>query len=124
MHVGRGEELLPQLPCRLVLRPRAIKLHRPRSAGKSCGGLSHLLAQRPGAGIGVFHFRGRKAFGGDQRRAEGRSASAVPAGHARGIRQRREHLQPLGEMADRLHIGRALDGSLTGLLPVDDGLMH
>ena len=33
-----------------------------------------------------------------------------------------EQLQPFGEVTDRFHIGRALDGSLPGLLPVGNGL--
>ena len=43
-------------------------------------------------------------------------------GARHGIRQSLEQLQPLGEVPDRLYIGRTLDGSLPCLLPVGNSL--
>ena len=44
-------------------------------------------------------------------------------GALRSVRQGLEQLQPLGEVTDRFHIGRALAGSLPCLLPVGNGLL-
>ena len=38
------------------------------------------------------------------------------------VREGREYLQPLGEVANRLEMSRALDSTLAGPLPVGDGL--
>jgi hypothetical protein len=41
-----------------------------------------------------------------------------------GVRESREQLQPVAEMADRFHVGRALEGALAGALPVGNSLRH
>ena len=86
-------------------------------------GLAHLLAQLPRPGIGVCHFRGRIALGGDQRRAQGGLQVQLLLGTLGGVWQGREQLQPLGEVRDRFHIGRALDGPLARPLPVGNSLL-
>ena len=46
------------------------------------------------------------------------SATQFVLGPRGRVRERREHVQPLAEMTDGFHIGRALDGPLTGPLPI------
>ena len=69
--LGQAEELLPQLPRRLVLRPRIMKIPQPPQHREELRGLPHLLAQLARPGIGAFHFRGRQTLGVHQHRAQG-----------------------------------------------------
>ena len=63
------------------------------------------------------------ALRGDQRRAKGHLQDQLLPSAFGGVRQRPEHLQPCGEVSDGFEIGRALDGSLAGPLPVGNRLL-
>src|SRR6266498_2659883 len=66
-----AEELFPQLPCRLQLRPHIRKPPQSKKSRKELRDVPQLLTQYARAGISAFHLGGRKAFAGHQSRAEG-----------------------------------------------------
>lgn len=75
-------------------------------------------------GIGAFYFRGRMAPDHHQRRGEGQLQREFLPGTLRSCWEGLVHLQPFREVIDRLDVGRALDGTLTGPLPVWNSLRH
>ena len=97
--LGQAQELLPQLARRLELRPHQIKHPQSPQHREELRGLPHLLAQLPRPGVGLFHFRGRIALGGHQRRAQGELQRQFLLGALGGVRQGLEQLQPLGEVS-------------------------
>jgi hypothetical protein len=70
--LGQAEEPLPQLACRLVLSPDAIKRPPSHQGHEELWRLSDLSTQRERLSINGFHFRSRIAPGGHQGRAQGR----------------------------------------------------
>src|SRR2546427_1911017 len=83
-------------------------------------GLPRLLTQRTGPGVDVSDFRRRLALGGDQGETQRELQVQLALGALRGLRQGREHLQPLREVAHGFHRRRARAGPLAGALPVVD----
>jgi hypothetical protein len=72
--------------------------------------------------IGGCHFRGRKALGDLQRRAQGGLHGQLLLATLEGVWEGGKQLQPLAEVPDRFQVGGALDGALPCLLPVGNGL--
>src|SRR5215813_2969344 len=66
----KAKELLPQLARCFEISPRDVKGPQPVQHREELRGLSHLLTQLARPGVGFSHFRGGKAFGGYQRRAQ------------------------------------------------------
>src|SRR5262249_4197685 len=73
------------------------------------------------APVGACHFRGRPAFGGDERRPEGRLQGEFVQATLRGVGQCLEEFHPPGPVADRLPMGTALQGRSPGLPPILHG---
>ena len=65
--VRQGEDVLRQLPCGLVLCPHKIKGPQSKQCLGELWSVLHLLAQRPGAGIGVLYLGSLIALRGHQR---------------------------------------------------------
>jgi len=122
--LGQTEKLLSQLLCRLVLRSPIMKIPQPPQHREELWGFSHLLAQLSRPRIGTSHVRGGWALGVHQHRAKGDLEVQLLLRALRRIRQRLEQLQPPGQMPDRFHIGRALDGAPARPLPMGDGLRY
>ena len=116
--------MLPQFTRGLELRPHNRRCPQSKQHREELRGLSHLLTQFPRPGVGLFRFRSTPALDGPQRRAEGGLHVQLLPGPVGGVRQGREHLEPLGQMPDRFQIGGALDGALAGLLPIRNRLGH
>ena len=85
-------------------------------------GFSHLPAELSSPSVCRFYFWGREALGGHQDRPQVSLQVQFLRDTLRGVRKCLEHLQPLGEVGNRLHVRRALNGSLPRLLPVRDRL--
>jgi hypothetical protein len=90
---------------------------------KDVWGLPHLPTKFPCSAIDAFHFRSRIAL---------RSKIWCPKSELKAefllrtfwcIWQRREDLQPSGEVSNGFHVGRARDSPLPCTLPVLDGLL-
>src|SRR5262245_56617139 len=99
-----------------------IKHPEPPEHREELGGLSYLQAQLECPSVSFFHFRGRIAFGGYQRRAQSDLQGEFLLDTLGSIRQGLEQLQPFGKVADRFLMSRALGGSLSRLLPIGNGL--
>ena len=65
------------------------------------------MAQDPRPGVGLLHLRGRQALG-DQRRPQSQLQVEFLLDPRRGLGERGQQLQPLGEMPERFLMGRAL----------------
>ena len=111
-------ERLLQLGAHEIPRTEAIQ-HR-----EEVRRLSHLLAEFPRPSVDTFHFWSCPALGRHQRRAEGVWRVELVLGTLGGIREGAQELQPLSEVRDCFHIGRALAGPLARPLPVGDGLFR
>ena len=110
---ARLRELLSPLARRLHLWPRRMEHHVPRrSTRKKLQYVPFLLAESPRPCIGLFHFRRRKALGGDRRRAEKRSPGPARAGALGGVWQRPSNPNPSLRCADRFDVANA--GPLCG----------
>ena len=73
--------------------------------------------------IGVFHFRGRKALGGHQRRAEGDLHGQLLLAVLKRVWEGGEQLQTLAEVPNGFHMRRALVRALARLIPVAHRLL-
>ena len=90
--LGQAQELLRQLARRLQLAPHQIKRPQPKEHREELRGLPDLLAQLPGAGVGLLPLPGGKAFGGHQRRAQSEVQREFLLGALGGVGQGLEQL--------------------------------
>ena len=90
--LGQTEGLLSELPRGLYHPPIQIKLGQSPQHAKELRAFPHLLAQLPRSGVGLLHFGGRQALGGDQRRAESEVHVQLLLGTLGRVRQRLEQL--------------------------------
>src|SRR5207302_1409272 len=91
---------------------------QPKQDREELRRLPYLPAEFPGTGVGLPDFRSPLAPGRHQCRAQGGLQDQLVLNALSGVRQGCEYLEPPGEMADRFHMRRALDGTLAGALPV------
>src|SRR4029434_5652700 len=84
-------------------------------------GLPHLLAQLLRPGVDLFYSRGCRTPSDHERRPQGDLQVKLLLGPRRGLGERRQHLQPCGEMGDRFLIGTAPQGILPGVLEIVGG---
>jgi hypothetical protein len=116
--LGQVEEFLPQLPGPPVFPAEVIHIPHPPQHPEHLGGLSYALAQLACAGVHPFHFGGPSALERHQHRAERHLHSQLLPRTLRRVRQGLEQREPLRQVGDRVHIGRALTGALPCPLPV------
>src|SRR5215813_8214228 len=83
--------------------------------------LFDLLAERTGPDVDALDVWGSPALAHDQGGAKPDLQGELALRTLRGVREGREHFQPLREVCDRLHMGRMLDGALACFEPVSDG---
>src|SRR4030095_14046214 len=115
--------LLLELPRRLEIPSVLIKGRQTSQNTEELRRVPSLPTQLPGAGIGVSHLRGSPPLGDLQRSTQRNVERKFALGALRRLGEGLEHFQPRGEVTDRFHIGRALDGFLTRLPPVANGLL-
>ncbi len=120
--LGETEELLGEFARRLQLPARLIKQPEAPEHWEELRGLPDLPAERSCPGVDTLDFRRSKALDGHQRATEGGLQGEFVLRTLGGVREGREQLQPLAEVADGFHVGRALDGALAGPLPIGNGL--
>jgi len=103
--LGQAQGLLSQLPRHLILPPIIVQGPQSVQYAQELRCLPHLLAQHARPLIDGLHFWGSKPFDGCQRLAEGRLHLQLLPAALDGLRHDLEHLEPLGEVADRFDIG-------------------
>jgi hypothetical protein len=121
--LGQAQALLAQLARGVVLRADRAEAPQAPQHREQLRRLAERLAQLAGAGVGTSDLRGALPFGRHQRRAERDLESEFLLCPLGRIGQARQHLQPLAEMRDRLHVSRAFHRALAGALPVADRLL-
>src|SRR5215813_12855551 len=119
--LGQGEELLREFSRRPQLPPDQVKVPQSSQHREELWRLPHLLAQLARSGVGVSHFWSRIPLSHRQRLTKGDLQVQLMLEALGAAGQGREHLESLGEMADRLQIRRALEGTFTCPLPVGNG---
>ena len=118
----QGEEVFGQLTGGLQVPPYIIKPPEAKQHRADLTGVSQPPAQGPCPAVGVFDLRGGKAPGGQERRPQGALQREFVLGTLGRVREEREHLQRLVEVANRFPMGRAPSGALARLLPVAQGM--
>ena len=120
--LGQSDALLPEFSRRIEISSVLIKRRQSPQNARKLWCVPDLPTQLPGAGIGVFHFRSSPPFGGLECPTQSNVESEFALGTLRRTGESLEHFEPFGEVTDRFHIGRALDGFLTRPLPVTYGV--
>jgi hypothetical protein len=64
------QELLGEFPSRLQISRCMVKSPQPKQYRENLLDVSNLLTEFPCSGVGVFHFWGSKALGGNERDAK------------------------------------------------------
>lgn len=103
--LGQSDALLPEFSRRIEISSVLIKRRQSPQNTRKLWRAPDLPTQLPGAGIGVFHFRGSPPFGGLERPTQSNVESEFALGPLRRTRESLEHFQPFGEVTDRFHIG-------------------
>src|SRR5262245_48472741 len=80
--------------------------------------LPYLPAQLAGSNIDAFHLWGSRTSSIHQRRAQRELQCQLLLHSLIALREGAEYLQTSREVTDGIEVGRALDGPLSGLLPV------
>ena len=119
----QAQQRLPELACRVQLRPYHIKPPQTKQDREQLWGLAHLLTQRVGLGVGLLHLGRCVPFGHQQCRAEGNVQGQGLLGMLRRLWQGLQQLNPVVQVADGFQMGRAVAGSLARLLPVANRLL-
>jgi hypothetical protein len=117
------QKLLRQLPRPRQLSPRHMDIPEPPQRREQLRWAPHLPRQRTGPGIGALHLRGPLALSGPQRCPQHDLEGQFLLRPRVGLRQRAEHLQAPGHVADRFEGGGALERPLPGVLPVRHRLL-
>jgi hypothetical protein len=90
--LGQTQALLAQLVRRLMLPSDVIKHPESYQNREELCRLVELLTERAGAGVGMFYFQGRIAFGHPQQPAQGALQLQFLLGALRGVGHRCEEL--------------------------------
>jgi hypothetical protein len=119
--LGQVEELLSYLPGRLELGAHDMEGDKARERREKLGSFAQLLRDLTRAGVRAPDFLVCLPLGRCQCETEcGQEAQFLPSALG-GIRKGGERFEPLGEMVDRLQVGRVLDSALPRPMPVGDG---
>ena len=116
--LGQGEELPPSSRAVWSSARTTIKMMTAPESTEELWCLPYLLAQLPRPGVGLFHFWMPIALGVLQSLGQESLQVEFALETLGGLRERLEHFQSLGEVANGFGVCRALVGALARPLPV------
>ena len=117
------QQCLPEFSCRVQLCPYQIKSPQPKQDRNQLWCLTRLLTQGVGLGVGVLHLGRCEPFRHLHGSTKGDVQGHGVLGPRRRLWQELQQLDPGGEVADSLQVGRAVAGLVTCALPVAKGLL-